>query len=120
VSRIAPHVLATRTHTTWPEINAFYITASYDAPSIGRLLYWSMAWSAWPATPTTTYRGVLPSPWVTAAPPATVTGLFNQKTGLFHATPGALGISGLQLKYRFHIVAVIVYNLNAIHPIFDS
>jgi hypothetical protein len=30
-------------------------------------------------------------------------GLFDQKNGLFHETPGALGISGLQPKYRFQI-----------------
>ena len=30
-------------------------------------------------------------------------GLFNQKYGLSHDTPGALGISGLQPKYRFQI-----------------
>ena len=28
-------------------------------------------------------------------------GLINQKNGLFHDTPGALGISGVQTKYRF-------------------
>jgi hypothetical protein len=30
-------------------------------------------------------------------------GLINQKNGLFHDTPGALGISGLQPEYRFQI-----------------
>jgi len=30
-------------------------------------------------------------------------GLFNQKNGLFNDTSGALGISGLQPKYRFQI-----------------
>jgi endonuclease G len=35
--------------------------------------------------------------------PEAIKGLINQKNGLFHDTPGALGISDLQPKYRFQI-----------------
>ena len=48
-------------------------------------------------------------PWRAIAKPhkdvleGTFKGLINQKNGLFHDTPGALGISGLQPEYRFQI-----------------
>ena len=41
----------------------------------------------------------MPSPQADLKKP--ILGLINQKNGLFHGTPGTLGISGVQTKYRF-------------------